>query len=717
MDFSSRRHLGDFSILGKSPSPALGLSSSSAPPPDPEQQAQMLAALDALPLLICVIDQWGDTQFSNAAWQEFTGMGASQSASLDWRQCLHAEDLPHVEPLWQQALQTGASFQGEYRLRHHSGAWRWALLSARRQQDARDGSSHWYLSAMDVNDRVLAQQDLYRSVGMQKNMLDVSVDCIKILHPDGTLAHMNKSGCVALGVSPDSGFGQRWLSLLPEEFRAKGQRALNAALKGKNARFAGMSVVPGQVPQHWDNILTPVIGPDGKTRNILCVSRDVSLQREAEQRLRHSSERDELTGLPNRRCFNQSLKRALTAARDAGQCVGLMLLDLDHFKHVNDTLGHPAGDHLLRVLSRRLQNCLPDNAMVARLGGDEFAVIVERITDEQQLHELALKVSRQIEAPISYSRKIINGGMSIGCALYPRDAREAAVLMQGADTALNDLKAGGRGGVRMFNTRIMRATEQAAAQLERAREIVRSDAVQPHYQPKVRLDNGQVVGFEALLRWKSDQGLQFPGTVWAAFQDYELATRLGDVMRTKVLADMLAWREAGLELLPVSLNAAPVEFLRDDYAERLLAQVDEAGLSPRLLEVEVTEHMLGERGSEYVIRALKLLKSRGVRIALDDFGTGQSSLAHLRDYPVDCLKMDSDFVRRICEESNILAIVKTVGHLGPSLSLDLVAEGVETELQRRMLQVAGYEIGQGFLFGAATDAEQTRQFLCAMASA
>ena len=708
MDFSSRRPPGDSSAQGENPPSAMGadtffLKNASS--------HGALAVLDALPLPVCVIDVAAQALHCNTAWRQFTGAAPVPGVGLSWLQWLHTDDVPSARLQWQQAVQRGEALQLELRLQHHSGEWRWVWLSAQSQPSA-SGQSLWYLSVVDVHDKVQLQQQLQRSLGMQKDMLDASVDCIKILHPDGRLAHMNKSGCLALGVAADSGFGQRWLGLLPDEVRGKGQRALSAALRGKNARFAGMSVVPGQMTQHWDNILTPVLGADGKTSNILCVSRDVTLQREAEQRLRFNSERDELTGLPNRRTFGQSLKRALTAARIGGQRLGLMLLDLDHFKHVNDTLGHAAGDHLLRVLARRLQNCLPDNGMVARLGGDEFAVLVEDVVDEQQLFDFAQQVRRQIDAPISYARKLINGGMSIGCAMYPRDARDASVLLQCADTALNDLKAGGRGGVRMFSTRIMQATEQAAAQLDRARALVRRDAIVPFYQPKVRLSNGRIVGFEALLRWHDEQGqLQFPGMVWAAFKDYELATRLGDVMRTKVLADLAAWREAGLTPLPVSLNAAPVEFLRDDYAERFLGQVEASGVPLCWLEVEVTEHMLGERGSEYVIRALTLLKSRGVRIALDDFGTGQSSLSHLRDYPVDCLKMDSDFVRRICDEPNILAIVKAVGQLGPSMSLELVAEGVETELQRRMLQVAGYEIGQGFLFGAATEAAKAALWL------
>lgn len=711
MDFSSHRRPPHAALAGfrVSPSAELGLSPVAAPAAARVSPAQLRAVLDAMPQLVWLTDVEGSADYGNSAWQEFTGSTVTTGGWLQW---LHPQDCDGASQLWEQSLSCGSAFQGEYRLRHHSGEYRWHLMEARFQRQADHSRGLWFLTGYDIHARVQAQQELAASALMQKNMLDVSVDCIKLLRTDGTLIHMNKSGCEALGVDPKPGFGQRWLPLLPPEVREKGKKALQQAIRGKNARFAGMSVLPGMAPMHWDNILTPLIGSDGRVSSILCVSRDITLQRQAEIQLREVGEHDALTGLPNRRAFNTRLKQLIRSSRDGKAIVGLMLLDLDHFKHINDTLGHTAGDHLLRVLSRRLKQCLPDNGMVARLGGDEFAIVLGPLNSQQDLQEVAHTVLSQINAPITYSGRLINGGMSIGCALFPQDARDASLLMKCADTALNDLKSGGRGGIRMFNNAMLLAAQAAAQQLECARQILRLDRVTPYFQPKVNMAENRVVGFEALLRWQDEQGqLQLPATVGAAFSDYELASRIGEVMRTKVLEQLCLWREQGLPMLPVSLNASPVEFMRDDYAERLLAHLERLNLPTRLIEVEVTEHMLGERGSDYVKRALSLLKHQGVRIALDDFGTGQSSLAHLRDYPVDCVKIDKDFVQRIEHEPTIRAIIQAVGHLGPSLHLDLVAEGVETEAQRHMLQNCGYQIGQGFLFGEAMSAEQVKSCL------
>ncbi len=558
------------------------------------------------------------------------------------------------------------------------------------------------LSFTDIHERVLRQATLHESSMLQTRMLDVSVDCIKILRPDGSLKHMNRSGCVALGVPEhETEFGMKWLDLLPAEIRPRGMRALQAARQGKNARFAGMSLAGGK-PQHWDNIPTPMKDEDGSTIGILCVSRDVTLQREAEKRLRFASDHDELTGLPNRRALKQRLTYLLGKPHAEDDMLGLLLLDLDHFKHVNDTLGHSAGDHLLRILAKRLESLNSAECFVARLGGDEFAVVIQHLADEATVLQVAQQVRAQLHTPITYGGKPLNGGMSIGCAIAPRDATDAQSLMKKADTALNDIKANGRGGIRMFHPCMLEAAQRTATQLNQARHIVRNGNIRTHYQPKVSLQDGRLLGFEALMRWHCPElGLQLPHTIEAAFDDYELATQLADFTQNQVLSDLSQWAQQGLPLVPVAINAAPVEFLRDDYAERLLSRIARYHIAPHWIEVEITEHMLADRGAAFVVRAAQQLKAAGVRIALDDFGTGHSSFTHLRDYPVHALKIDCEFVRRMEQESTIYAIVQAIAQLGPNLGLDVIAEGVETATHRQMLLEAGCIIGQGFLFSEA----------------
>ena len=308
--------------------------------------------------------------------------------------------------------------------------------------------------------------------------------------------------------------------------------------------------------------------------------------------------------------------------------------------------------------------------------------------------------------------------MSVGCAIYPRDARDPMVLMSNADAALHDMKISGQGGVRIFSQELMRPLEEAAAQLECARRIVREGSVEPYYQPKIRLADQKLVGLEALLRSKNPEhdGMQTPDMVQAAFHNYDLATRLAEALRARVFADIDNWTRAGLALVPVSINAAPVEFMRDNYAERLLRQLEKAGIAPSRIELEVTEQTLDERGSLLVIRALHILRKAGIRVALDDFGTGHSSLTRLRDFPVDCLKIDSNMVGNFGRDPAITAVVNAIGQIGPALSRELVAEGIETPEQCQMLAAAGFKIGQGHLFSKAVNAQSIAQMLAPASS-
>lgn len=665
-----------------------------------------------IPSLVWLLSEQGDTYFFNSVSQEYIGFNDLEHFVKDWTDLIHGEEKPLFQSEWQQAFANKTPFQMECRLKHQSGAYRWFLLSAKFIEANSEEKAHWFINSVDIHETKQYQQNLVQCINAQTNMLDNSIDCIKLLEADGSLLHVNKTGCIALNISQSQqSFGMKWAELLPAEIRSKAAYALKTALKGKTARFRGMSG-EGTARQYWDNLLTPILNDHGQTIQVLCLSRDVTTQRQTEIQLQLSSELDDLTGLYNRRFFKLQLKRSLHRHKKSEKLLGLMLLDLDYFKHVNDTLGHAAGDHLLRVLSKRIEQILPENTFVARLGGDEFAIIVNGIETQAALEKIAIDVSRQLEAPITYAGNLINGSMSIGCTIYPRDAKDSANLMKCADTALNDLKATGRGGFRMFNPQMQIAAQNIAIQLNDARHIIRDDLIVPFYQPKVRLTDAKVVGFEALLRWQTDdQHIHSPRKIEQAFHDYILATKISDAMQNKVFKNIAAWIAQGLEVVPVSINAAPVEFLKDNYAERLLHRLNLYKIPHHLVEIEITEQILDDRGSDYVVRALNLLKQQGVKISLDDFGTGHSSLTRLRDYPVDCLKIDCEFIRQMNEDDAILAIVQAIIALGPKLSLDIVAEGIENIAQLELLKSSGCSIGQGYLFSPAVNVQQATKML------
>ena len=344
---------------------------------------------------------------------------------------------------------------------------------------------------------------------------------------------------------------------------------------------------------------------------------------------------------------------------------------------------------------------------MARLGGDEFAVILEGAEGDLNLTFAGESILKRLQEPIRYDGRVMSAGASIGGALYPRDAQSANELFNNADTALYALKESGRGGTRMFHQHMREQAQLASSQLSLARSAITQKSVEPHYQQKIDLSTGRIAGFEALLRWRhASRGIQHPDTVAEAFKDYELAAKIGDLMQRRVFSDVRGWLDDGLPIGFVAINAAPVEFLRDDFAERLLARMQEKEIPPHLVEIEVTEHVFIERGSDLVGRALKVLSRLGVRIALDDFGTGYSSLSHLRDYPVDVVKIDRSFIDKVTTDDEVRAIVCAVIDLAKSLNIEVVAEGVETEAQKQLLIRQGCELGQGYLFGRAVEADE-----------
>ncbi|ENW85773.1 hypothetical protein F906_02595 [Acinetobacter pseudolwoffii] len=661
---------------------------------------QLQKLIDALPQPLWVSSKT-HLHYFNAAMTDYLGVNLNEPGNISWQSFIHTEDLQLFSKLWHAALDQHQNFETQCRIKRSDTHYRMCTLAVKFHH-APEHLLQWAVSLTDVHDYFEIQQQLSQIVSTQENMLDASADCIHIISPEGQIRHSNQCcGLIAetetVAQAQESSLS--WLNRLAPEARKSGQRALKQAALGLNSRFSSKTQSKDQPIQYWDHLLTPILDQHNITQSILCVSRNISQQKIAETRLKEAIKRDELTGLYNRSTFYKTFKQVLLKAQQQQTKAGLLLIDLDYFRHINDTLGHIAGDHLLHVLGQRFQACFGPNTIVARLGGDEFAVLVKNLESEEQLLATAQLAYSQLDQPINYIGDSISSAMSIGCAIYPRDALNTSNLLKCADIALNDLKNSGRGGIRMFNQDMCGSLENMTKQLTLARKIILADQIIPYYQPKVRLSDGVVIGFEALLRWQDqDQQVQLPSEIFGAFQDYELASRISETMQLKVFADMSRWQAQGLDLLPISINAAPVEFLRDDYAEKMLARLSNFDIPAHKVELEITEQSLSEHGANYVIRALNLLKQVGIQISLDDFGTGHSSLTRLQDYPVDCIKIDRNFVERMNSDPSALAIVKAITQIGSSIALDVLVEGIENTEQLDTLIHCDCQIGQGFYF-------------------
>jgi diguanylate cyclase (GGDEF)-like protein/PAS domain S-box-containing protein len=666
-----------------------------------QSEAQFRKTLDHIPQMVWSTRADGYHDYFSRPWYDFTGVQEGATDGEGWAGMFHPDDRERARLLWQHSLATGEPYEIEYRLRHRSGEYRWVLGRAWAEHGPDGAIARWYGTCTDVHDRILAQQALQKSETFQQSILDASADCIKILSLDGALEFMNRPGMSAMELDCfDALQGKNWPDLWPDTYKPIAQAAVAQARLGQVARFSGFCPTAKGQRKWWDVLITPIRDEAGGVARLLSISRDITALRDASERLQWASEHDALTALPNRRSFEARLQAATIRAMERGTMLGLLLLDLDHFKHVNDSLGHAAGDFLLRTFGDRLKDVTRHGDFIARLGGDEFALIIENVKDEGEVLKAGESILARLRAPMRYDGRVISAAASIGAALFPRDAETANDLLKNADVALYALKSSGRGGTSMFHNHMREEAQKIASQLSLARIAISRKSVIPHYQPKVHLQSGRIQGYEALLRWSHpSQGLQHPDTVAEAFKDFELSTKIGDLMQNKVFSDIARWRRQGLEIGQVAINAAPAEFLRDDFAERLLDRLAHHRVPPTSIELEVTEHVFVERGSEFVGRALQQLKQAGVRIALDDFGTGHSSLSHLRDFPVDVVKVDRSFVDQMTRNPEIAAIVQAVIDLASSLSIDVVAEGVETREQLAMLAAMGCGYGQGWHFG------------------
>ncbi|QIK78974.1 EAL domain-containing protein [Sphingomonas piscis] len=675
--------------------------------------------LNNVPEIIWSVGPGGRPDYVSRQWSELYGGDPRSLLGRGWLRHVHPDDRRPTISAWQEATLTGQPFEAEFRARLPDETFRWTSVRARPELDDTGAVRRWYGSCTDVNERVEATQALKSSELLHRGILEASADCICILSAEGLIEYTNAPGLKAAEIdSLDDIRGKHWTEFWQRKSKTMINGALARAREGDTVRFRSFCPTAKGSPRWWDVVLTPMLDEDGTVKGLLAICRDVTSDREKSEQLKWASEHDALTSLPNRRAFQARLQAATLRAMITGEALGLMLIDLDHFKHVNDSLGHAAGDEVLETVATRLKAALRDSDFVARVGGDEFAVILENIRSGEDALALGHKMFAALQAPVPIAGRALSTGASIGGALFPQDADSANDLFKSADTALYALKGSGRGGTMMFDRYMLAGVERAASQLGRARSAISEQNVVPVYQPKIEVSSGKLVGFEALLRWRDPaKGLQLPSTVQEAFKDYELATKIGELMQRRCAQDVRSWMDRGLQFGRVSINAAPAEFLRNDYAERLLAVLEEQRVPPHLIDVEVTEHALLDHGPEYVARALAQLKAAGVTISLDDFGTGYSSLSHLRDFPVDQVKIDMSFVQRMSEDEEIAAIVAAVVNLARSISIDVVAEGVETPVQLELLKVMGCRFAQGHLFSSAIEEAELAEMLKERAAA
>jgi len=444
-------------------------------------------------------------------------------------------------------------------------------------------------------------------------------------------------------------------------------------------------------------------------RAVLLALMDITERKRAEARLAFMAQHDGLTGLPNRILLRQRLDELLAHTRRTGDKVAVMFLDLDNFKTINDTLGHAAGDKLLKGVTRRLRSSLREDDAVARLGSDEFAIVQAGISRPEEVAQLARRLIHTISEPYLFDGHTIVSGASIGIAIAPGDGDDAEKLLKNADMALSRAKSEGLGTFSFFEAE-MDARAQSRRRIEiELRAAIEANVLQPYYQPLIDLTNGRITGLEALVRWPHrERGMVSPAEFIPVAEETGLISAVGGLMLRRACWDAAQWPDD----VRVAVNLSPLQFRVGNLLSVVMDALKVSGLPPKRLEIEITETVLLDK-SDQVLATLHALRALGVRISMDDFGTGYSSLSYLRSFPFDKIKIDQSFVRDLDSNHDAQAIIRSIVSLGRGLGVTITAEGVETEAELSCLRSEGCHEGQGFLFSRARPNAEIAQLLLA----
>jgi diguanylate cyclase (GGDEF)-like protein/PAS domain S-box-containing protein len=460
-----------------------------------------------------------------------------------------------------------------------------------------------------------------------------------------------------------------------------------------------------------EDSIAPIHDRDGRAAGAVIVFRDVSLSRALALQMAHSAEHDFLTGLPNRLLLYDRIYQAIAAAPRHNKKVALAFLDLDGFKHINDSLGHPIGDKLLQAVAKRLENCVRASDTVSRQGGDEFIILLPEVDD---LNESAVAVRKILEAvagTFSIDENDLHVTTSIGVSIYPEDGMDAETLIKNADTAMYRAKENGRQNYQFFEPAMnVQAVERQSIE-ESLRRALQLGEFTLHYQPKINLATGEISGAEALIRWMHPtRGLVSPAQFIPIAEDSGLILPISRWVLREACKQAQAWAHAGLPRISMAVNISAIDFRNESFLESVFSVLKETGLDPSLLELELTESVLMKRAeaAEFNLRALR---AKGIRLAVDDFGTGYSSLSYLRQFSIDSIKIDQSFIRQLSITPNETTILTAMIHMGQSLKLRVVAEGVETAKELAFLQGRECDEAQGYYFSRPVPPAQFSKLL------
>jgi diguanylate cyclase (GGDEF)-like protein/PAS domain S-box-containing protein len=622
------------------------------------------------------------------------GLPVEAMIGRNYLEFVHPEERERLQSL-QLARNAGEDANLPHELEIHylgaGGRTGWCLVSVARVP----GTGELVTWVLDITGRKEAEDSLRQAAVVYES----TAEGVMITGVDGRIVGVNRAFTEITGYTKEEALGRSPAMLRSGRHdRAFYDALWRRLLAGENWQGEVWNRrKSGEVYPEWLAI-SGVRDGTGTLVSFVAVFSDISqLKRSAEQ-LHHLAHYDALTDLPNRTLFNSRVAHALEGASRHDRKLALLFLDVDRFKNVNDSLGHPIGDELLLRIAQRLRARLRAEDTLARLGGDEFAVLMESIDGPEDAAALAQSILDNLAAPFALSGgREVYATVSIGIALYPGSAPHVNQLISDADAAMYKAKEGGRNTFRLYTeslTRLARERLDLEANLRRA---LANEEFLLEFQPQVRLADGALLGFEALVRWDSPQGRIPPDGFIPLAEDTGLIVPLGEFVSRAACRQARRWRDQGHRNFTIAINLSPRQFRQPDLAGSIRRMLADAGLPGEALELEITESAITESPDEAIV-TLRGLKALGLRIAIDDFGTGYSSLAALKRFPIDTLKIDRSFIAGLGDDADDREIVTAIIAMGRNMGMAVMAEGVETRAQRDFLRNHGCDFAQGYLF-------------------
>lgn len=569
---------------------------------------------------------------------------------------------------------------------------------------------------------------LEQSERIHRFMVENSPDLIYTLDQNGCFTFVNSRFESMLGYMREELMGQPYIAIVHEDDVAKAYYAFNERrtdarnttnleVRLKCKRLGYMNVDSRHIVAMlsamgmYDEQTTAEARKHNGFLGTYGVARDITERKIAEETIAFQAYHDQLTHLPNQRLFKDRLETALASSKRRGVMVGVMFIDLDRFKLVNDTYGHAEGDNLLKIVASRLSKCMRSGDTVARKGGDEFTVLMPELHYLEDANIIAEKVKSVFDTPFPVAGREFRATASIGIAVYPKDGETVDLLLKNADIAMYRVKSEGKNGYKIFSPEMNACFKNRILLENELRKAIDNFELELHFQPQVNATGMTIVGVEALVRWRHPEyGLISPIEFIPIAEESGLIEPITDWVLDTACRQLMMWHAMGISNLKMSVNVSPNEFLRTDICERILSPLNRYNLSPNILVIEITENILLQ-DSEWVLDTLKTLRDCGVHISIDDFGTQYSSLNYLRLFPVSAIKIDKIFVCDLTEQTQISPIIPAIIGIAKGFNLHLVAEGIETDFQMEKLKGLGCNEMQGYLFSRPLPSGEVQELL------